>query len=59
MSDDKKTPAQVAREKDCIILVAARLIALAVPRKGEISVKCLGPECAQYSTFVNRCGLGK
>ena len=61
MSDDKKTAAQVAMEKDCIILVAARLIALAVLTRDEISVKCLGPKCAQYGIVfgIHRCGLIK
>ena len=52
---DKKNPVEEAMEKDCIILVAAALIA---PAEISItSVKCRGPACAQYNVAFNRCGL--
>lgn len=58
-SENKKNPVEKAMEKDCIILVAANMIATVVERKEEMSVKCLGPACGQYSEFINKCGFSK
>jgi len=60
MSENKKkTTLQIALEKDCIILVAANMIATGMPRKEEMSVKCRGAECAQFDIFTTRCGFSK
>ena len=52
MSEEKKTKVEEAKEKDCIILIAALII-----KGANGNAKCRGPSCAQYSTFTNTCGL--
>ena len=55
---DKKTPREVAMEKDCIVLVAGSFIIQSMGKKPG-KVKCIGPECGQYNAFGNYCGFSK
>lgn len=57
MPEGEKSPVEKAMEKKCIILMAAAIIG----KGGTIdqNVNCLGPECGQYSEFINKCGFSK
>lgn len=53
---EEKNPVQKAMEKDCIILIAANIIA---NRDTPPSEKCRGPACGQYNIFNNKCGFSR
>ena len=64
MSKEKKTPMQIALEKECIFLVVAEVFSQALRpaaymEGAEPDVKCRGPKCAEFDTFNIRCGFSK
>ncbi len=64
MSDEKKTPMQVALEKECIFLVVGEIfkqaLAPTVYMEGAgPDVKCRGASCAEFDWFNSRCGFSK
>ncbi len=64
MSEEKKTPLQMALEKECIFLVVAEIISQAFTHVvhmegGAPDLKCRGAKCAEFNTFTTRCGFSK
>ena len=64
MERDKKTPLEVAMEKDCIFLVVAEMISQVLQptsymEGGKPDLKCRGTKCAEFDQFTSRCGFSK
>ena len=57
---EKKSPLQIAMEKDCIFLVVADIISQTLRQKEYgAAVKCRGDKCAEFDWFNSRCGFSK
>lgn len=61
MEREKKSPLEVAMEKDCIFLFVVEYVLqrLQPMEDAKLDLKCRGTKCAEFDQFTSRCGFSK